>query len=275
MKMLPYRKAGNFREATILAFEESGRDDISPDIANLFASMMDSDKLRAEADKSVNGTIHGIYGRSVGWYGKWWLVPLPQLAYDALPTPRITFSIQAYLAGTITVKTTDGSNRSTLVSPTGKPEKLVLPMSFLQALLDDDLERFEIIGKDGRYTVWNIPGLKEPLRLPDDFISRLSAMLRLKSVASWLLDFGSEGKAIAPLVIGSLLGLQFQSTARDIPLAQQPCTHERLVTALEAMVYTAAEAELLIGRASPELRADHTVEEALRIVLQYAGKGGY
>ncbi len=275
MKILPYRKAGNFREATILAFEEAGRDDISPDIAALFASMIDSDRLRAEAEKSVNGAINGRYGRSVRWHGKWWLVPLPHLAYEALPTPRITFSIQAYLAGTITVKTADDSYLYTIVNPTGKPEKLVLPMSFLRSLLDDDLERFEIIGKDGSYTTWNIPGLKEPLRLPDDFVSGLSAMLRRKSVANWLLDFGSEGKAIAPLVIGSLLGLQFQSTARDIPLAQQPCTHERLVAALEAMAYTAAEAELLIGRASPELRADHTVGEGLRIVLKYAGKGGY
>lgn len=48
---------------------------------------------------------------------------------------------------------------------------------------------------------------------------------------------------------------------------------EQLVSLLEGMAYSVTEAKEMINRAAPHLRADHTLEEAARIVLQQAGKG--
>ena len=181
MKVLPDRRADSLEEATILAFRETGKGDLSPDTATVFASVIDVDRLSTEVERSINAAVHGRYGCSTRWRGRQWLVPLPQLRYDAKPVPRMTFAVQEYLVATITVETTDDLYRATLVSPTGKPEKLTLPISFIQAILDDELDQLELVGKDSKCTSWNIPGLREALRLPNDFTSGLSAVLRLKS----------------------------------------------------------------------------------------------
>jgi len=70
MKILRGKRVGNFREATLLAFQEAREDDISPDIATLFASVIDADKLSAEAERNINITVHGRYGRGARWHGR-------------------------------------------------------------------------------------------------------------------------------------------------------------------------------------------------------------
>ena len=50
-------------------------------------------------------------------------------------------------------------------------------------------------------------------------------------------------------------------------------TTDNLVSALESMAYQPAEAKEMVRRAAPRLRADMTLEEAIRITLQM-GKGG-
>ncbi len=198
MKILPGRWADTLEEAVHLAFRGAGKGELSPDVATVFASAITNDKISAEAERSINTAVHAKYGRSARWHGQQWLIPLPQPRYDAQPVPRMVFSVQGYLVAPVTIKTTDGSYRATVVGPVGKPEKLILPISFLQAILDDELEQFELVGRDGKYTSWNVPGLREALRLPNDFVTQLSALLRLKSVVSWLLGLGSEGKAVTP-----------------------------------------------------------------------------
>lgn len=272
MKILPGRRADNFGEATILAFREAGKGDISPDIATLFASVIDVAKLYAEAERSINAAIYSRYGRSATWYGKRWFIPVPQPRYDALPVPRMTFAVQACLVAAITAETVEDSYRATLVGLIGKSEKLILPISFLQAILDDDLERFEIVGKDGKYTGWSIPGLREALRLPDGFITELSTVLRLKSVAAWLLNFGSEGKAVAPLAVGSLLGLQFHGVIGPLPIGKQPFKRETVVDTLTRMFGSARAAEMF-EQAAPYLKSSMSNEEAVSLILKEAGRG--
>jgi len=89
----------------------------------------------------------------------------------------------------------------------------------------------------------------------------------------WLGDFGCQGTSVAPLVVGSLLGLQFQGIAQPIPVGEQTWTPEQLVSALEGMAYLTAEAKEIVNRTAPSLRVDLTLEEAIRLVLQQAGKG--
>jgi len=140
MKILAGRRADNLDEATLLAIQEAGKGDLSPEVAPVFASVIDADRLRAEAERGINTAVHGRYGRGARWRGRQWFIPLPQPRYDAQPIPQVTFAVQGYLIATITVETTDDSYRATLVGPAGKPERLTLPVSFLQAILDDELE---------------------------------------------------------------------------------------------------------------------------------------
>lgn len=273
MKILQGRHARNLEEATLLAFQEAGKDDMSADIASLFASAMDVDKLHAESEGSINKAVRGRHGRNARWHGKQRFIPVPELQWNISPIPQLVIVVRAYLVCPGEAETNYDSHSHILVGTIGKPEVLVIPMTFLWALLDDDLGRFRLVAKDSSHTTWEIPGAKA-VQLPTDFANKLAEIFKRKPVAMWLDHFGSQGRSVKPLVVGSLLGLQFQSAARDTPLAQQPYTPEQLVTVLEAMAYTRAEAEAMVRRALPELKVDHTFEEALRIVLQYAGKGG-
>jgi hypothetical protein len=184
----------------------------------------------------------------------------------------VTFTVQGYVVAAITVETTDDSYRATLVGPTGKPEKLTLPIPFLQAILDDELEQFEIVGRDSKYTSWSIPGLKESLRLPNDFVAGLSAVLRLKSVASWLLEFGPAGETVAPQVVGSLLGLQFGATATPPPVWEQPFQREIVIDTLTRMFGSARAAEMF-QKWAPYLKSSITNEEAVSFILKETGRG--
>jgi hypothetical protein len=271
MKILPDRRADSFEKATILAFQEAGKGDLSPDVATVFASAIDSEKISVEAERTINTTVHGRYGRSARWHGQPWLIPLPQPRYDVQPIPRITFSVQGYLVAPIMVKTTGDSYRATVVGPVGKPERLILPIPFLQAILDDDLGQFELVGRDGRYTSWNVPGLTEALRLPDDFVTCLSAVLRLKSAVSWLLGFGSAGKAIAPLTAGSLLGLQFHGLTRPLSVGEQSFQREVVIDTLTRMFGSARAAEMF-EKSAPYLKSSMSNEEAVSLIIKEAGR---
>ena len=239
---------------------------MSVETANLFNSAIDVNRLHAEGEKSISTTVHGRYGRNASWHGELWFVPLPQLRYDALPFPQLTFTIQGCLVSAINVEIIDGVYRVTVVGPVGKVNRLILPMSLLQAILDDDLERFEIVGKDGICTSWSLPGYKEALRLPNDFVTKLSGVLRLKSVASWLRDFGSQGESVAPQVVGSLLGLQFCGVTEQVSLGEQVWSQDIVIDTLTQMFGT-VRARGMLEQAVPYLNAGMTNEEAVRLIL--------
>ena len=75
MKILAGRRVDNLDEATLLALQEAGKGDFSPDVTTIFASVIDADKLRAEAERSINTAVRGRYGRGARWYGRRWFIP--------------------------------------------------------------------------------------------------------------------------------------------------------------------------------------------------------
>ena len=78
---------------------------------------------------------------------------------------------------------------------------------------------------------------------------------------------------MAPLVAGSLLGLVFQDSSQPVPVGRQGFTTDELVSAMESMAFRHGDAEDMVRLAAPRLRADMTLEEAIRTTLQMA-KGG-
>ena len=271
MKILHGIRVKNFREATELAFREAGADDLSLSVADLFEET-DVTKLRSEAERDIIAAIRGKYRGNPTWDGKWWCISVPRPGYDSRGTPQVTIDLKRYIIAAGEVETTDDYYPVTLVGPIGKSETLIIPVLLLQAILDDDLGRFAVLARSAGKTTWEAPGSKS-VQLPDDFVARLSDMLKRKSVAAWLEEFGSQGRSIMPLVVGSLLGLQSMGTAKALPLGQQRWTYEQLLSALEAMAYELSEAREMVARATPYLTADQTLEEAIRVILQNEGRG--
>ncbi len=138
-------------------------------------------------------------------------------------------------------------------------------------ILEQKLDSFEIVAKDGTHTSWNVPFFREPLCLPDEFLANFSWEMERKSVASWLLGFGGYGRSLMPQVVGSLLGLQFRTTTETCPPNKQVWSQDDVLETLIRM-FGALKARDLLNRALPHLKADMTNEEAIRLILQMAGK---
>ena len=272
MKILTGKQVDNKKEAARLAFQTAGAGVVSADIIDMFTSLSGTDKISGEADKSIGTAVKNRYGSKATWRAERWFVPVPKLAYVSKDIPHLIIEVNVYLVAVAVVKTPQDSRLVTLVGGAGKPDILTIPMIFLYALLEKDEGRFSIAAKDIGYTTWEVPGGK-PVRLPNDFVSELTGMLKYQSVVSWLIEFGPQGKSIAPQVAGSLIGLAFQDSIQPVPLSSEVVTTDNLVSALESMAYRPAEAMEMVNRVSPRLRADMTLEEAIRITLQM-GKGG-
>ncbi|MBT9146684.1 MAG: hypothetical protein DDT32_00421 [Syntrophomonadaceae bacterium] len=274
MKILQGRQVRNFEEATLLAFEEAGRNDMSLDIGRLFASVMDIEKLQVEGEKSIKSAVRGRYGRNVTWSDKRYFIPVPYLHFNTEPVPQLTITVQTYLVSSIRAETKYYTHSLTLVAAINKREQLSMPMIFLWTLLKNDLGRFRVIARSGDYTTWDVPGVKG-VRFPHDFLSRLSVVLNRKSVLSWLEDFGSQGRSVAPLVVGCLLGLQFMDAARALPAEEQTWDQEMIIGFLvDHLGCSLGEAREMFARAGPDLRADQKMEDVIRAVLQRAREGG-
>jgi hypothetical protein len=272
MKILSGRQADNRKEAMRLAFQEAGVEGVSADVIDMFESLTNDQKIASEADKAIGTNIRGRYGNKATWRPERWFVPVPKLHYAGKDIPQLIIEITMYLVAPASVKTQHDSRLVTLVGAIGKPETLSIPMVFLHAFLEKDLDRFAILAKDSVYTTWEVPGTK-PVRLPNDFINELAIMLKYQSVVAWLGEFGPQGRCVAPLVAGSLLGLAFQDTAQPVPVSKQGFTTDDLVGALESMAFRHGEAEEMVNQAMLRLKADMTLEEAITITLQ-TGEGG-
>jgi len=275
MRFVGDKDIRDIESAIRLVLKEAGRQDMSLEAIRLFLKSLDEPGLRMEAEKILKSEVHQHYGRNTRWRftdEKPWLVPLPQLRYDALPTPMLSFGLQPYLVAGITVLDGKYSYHDTPVGPIGKPYKLKLPMIFLQAILNESLERFTLMSKDGTSTTWKVSGLSEPLTLPDDFVTRLSSTLESKSVVSWLLSFGWQGRKLAPQVAGCLLGLQFGSESPALPLSGQAWSEEIVIAALTKL-YGQQKARTMFNKESPYLRSDMKDEDVLKVILQTEGKG--
>ena len=273
MKILTGNRASNLKEAYLLAFQEAGVENMSADIIDMFTSMVESSsKISAETDKIIGSAVRSRYGNKATWRAERWFVPVPKLQYQGKDIHQLIIEVITYLIAAAVVRTGDDSRLTTLVGPVGKPEILGLPMVFLHAILENDMGRFAMIARDAGYTTWEVPGA-QPVRLPNDFVSEITIMLKYQSVVSWLGQFGAQGRCVAPLVAGSLIGLAFQDSSQPVPANKEMVTTDNLINALESMAYQPAEAKEMVRRIAPRLRADMTLEEAIRITLQM-GKGG-
>jgi len=262
MNILPGKLAENQKEATTLAFREAGAEGMDADINDMFTSLANDQKVSSEADKTVGTAIRNRYGSKATWRAERWFVPVPKLHYEGKDIPQLIIEITVYLVAAAAVRAQQDARLITLVGAIGKPETLAIPMIFLHALIESDLGRFAIVARDSVYTTWEVPGTK-PVRIPNDFISDLSERLKWYSVVVWLGEFGTQGRCVAPLVAGSLLGLAFQDSAQPVPVNRQGFTTDDLVSALENMAYQPAEAREMVRLAAPRLRADMTLEEAI------------
>jgi len=271
MKILSGHQADSQDKAVRLALQTAGVDGMDTYIIDMFEALSENDKINAEADKIISSTIRNRYGSKASWQTERWFVPVPKLHYEGKDIPQLIIEVDIYLIAAAVVRTQD-SRLVTLAGAIGKPEILAIPMVFLHVLLEEDLGRFAIVARDASYTTWEIPGTK-PVRLHNDFVSELSQRLKWQSVVSWLDEFGSQGRYVAPLVAGSLLGLAFRDSSQPLPANNEIMTTDDLVSALESMAYQPAEAKEMVRNAAPRLRADMTLEEAIRITLQM-GKGG-
>ena len=267
MKLLLGRQATNRKEAIDKVFQVTGVDGISEDILDMFTSITSGDKINSEADKIISSAIRSRYGGKATWRVERWFIPIPTLHYEGKDTPRLIIEAKVYLVATADVKLPQSSHSITLVEAVGKPEILAIPMVFLHAFLEKDLGRFAVITRDAAHTQWELPGTK-PVQLPNDFISKLTLMLKWQSVVDWLLEFGPQGRCVAPLVAGSLLGLAFQGSTPPVPVSNQEWTTDDLVNALESMAFRHSEAGEMVSRAAPRLKAGITLEEAIRLTLQ-------
>ena len=98
-------------------------------------------------------------------------------------------------------------------------------------------------------------------------------MLKYHSVVSWLCQFSAQGRCVAPLVAGSLIGLAFQDSSQPVSANKEMVTTENLTSALVNMDYQPAEAGEMVRKVASRLRSDMTLEDAIRLTLQM-GKGG-
>jgi len=267
MKILPGRQADNRQEATRLALREAGVEDMSADVIDMFELLTKDQKIASEADKAIGTNIRGRYGNKATWRAERWFVPVPKLQFQSKDIHHLVIEVSVYLVAAAVVRPADDSRLVTLVGSVGKPEMVSIPMVFLHALLEKDLGRFAIVARDASNTTWEVTGAK-PVRLPNDFVNELTMMLKYQSVVSWLCQFGAQGRCVAPLVAGSLIGLAFQDSSQPVPANKEMVTTENLVSALEGLAYQPAEARELVSKVSSRLRADMTLEEAIRLILQ-------
>ncbi len=272
MKIYPGQHATNQKEARDLAFQSAGVEGMSADVPGMFESMVETDKTNSDADKTIGTAVRSRTGSKATWHADRWFVPVPTLQYQGKDVPHLIIEVNTYLVAAAVVRTPQDSRLMTMVESMGKPITISIPLLFLHVLLKRDLGRFAIIARDALYTTWEVPGAK-PVHLPHDFINKLSNLLEWQSVVTWLEKFGSQGRYMAPLVAGNLLGLAFQDSTQPVPVNSEIVTPDGLVSALESMAFRHSEAEDMVKLAAPRLRADMTLEEAIRITLQ-TGKGG-
>jgi hypothetical protein len=267
MKIITGSRASNQKEAVSLVFQEAGIGIMSLDVVDMFVSVAENAKTSAEIDKLIGTSVRGRYGNKASWRADRWFVPVPKLQFQGKDIHQLIIEVSVYLVAAAVVRTADDSRLITVAGPVGKPEIVSIPMVFLHALLENDLGRFAMVARDAGYTTWEVPGAK-PVRLPNNFVNELTTMLKYQSVVSWLCQFGAQGRCVASLVAGSLIGLAFQDSSQTAPANKEMVTAENLVSALESLAYQPAEARELVRMVASRLRADMTLEEAIRLTLQ-------
>ena len=273
LKVLRGKQVSNFKEAAALAFQQAGVSDMSLEVAELFTTAIDKNKLLGKATKNIEQLVRSKYREKPTWDQESWYVPVPLLHYDSRDIPHLTIELMIYLVAAVEVTTTSRYYFIVLGGTIGDPQTLTLPMVFVHAILSGDLGRFRVLARSASHTTWEIPG-GAPVELPNEFLDKLCRALERQSVARWLGDFGSQGKSVRALVVGSLLGLQSRGKAGPLPIGQQAWSRELVISGLKPLGYGTREAEGMFDRAAPALQAEYNLEEVMRLVLREGRKEG-
>lgn len=270
MTIVKEEHINNFEEAARRAFAEARVSGMKTETAALFAVMLDRERSGQEAANIAASTIRREYGKEVfRGMEKHWLMPVPLPRYEGTEVPSLIIETSVYLVISAWVRPPyKKSWHISIVQPWGKPQRTVLPIFFLLALLDRDEGRFPKVGKDGLWTTWQITGLKHPLRLHDGFLDKLRQIFRLKPVADWLDDFGPHGRSIAPLVVGALLGLMYRGSS-TIPTEGQGVSRQELLQKITGLGYGFQRVQQAMEKAESDLRGTMTMDEAVETVLKY------
>ncbi|MEK7874636.1 MAG: hypothetical protein AAB325_00365 [Pseudomonadota bacterium] len=269
MKIFWNKVARNFEEAVEVAYEAAGVGGLSMELIRLFESAMDTAELRRQAEEEMRKQIQKQVGKDASWQGTRWLVPVAKLHFEAAGPPQLEIECQPYLVGVADVRVPKDqrSYSITVVGTVGKPLHLRLPLQLLRAILDGEVERFPIVARDSHSTSWRMPAIQGAVRLPNEFMKGLTAILRRKPVANWLEEFGPQGCSLAPLVVGALIGLQL-NPPQEPPPEKKSYTYQRLHDRLAEMGYSTRESQQMLGRATFDLKPGMTEDEALEVVLR-------
>ncbi|MDP2952482.1 MAG: hypothetical protein Q8O76_04105, partial [Chloroflexota bacterium] len=182
-----------FEEAARLAFAEAQAGDVKPEAAALFATTLEPGITHGEVEKLVSAKVRSAHGKGCEWeVERWWQVPVPLPRYESKDVPCLVVEGRVYVVSRVEVNPewSEKSWRASVVAPAGKLEKTTLPLFFLMALLDGEVHRYPVVGKDGDWTSRQVVGVEHPLRLHDEFLDQLARTLKRKPVADWLDDFG-------------------------------------------------------------------------------------
>ncbi len=272
MKILDGCRASNLNEATALVLRAESAKDMDVDVIDMFVSLVEEDKINIESDKTLGAAVRSRYGSRATWQDDRWFVPVPEPRYEVKDGPVLAIDVKIFVVFAARVSTSQGTRLVTTIGIAGKPVTLSLPMPFLWSLIEDNLGRFAVIGRDAVYTTWEVPGLR-PVRLPTNFVESLYDWLWWESVVGWLQRFGEHGRRLAPLVAGSLLGLAFPDPDKKAPAGEGKWDTADLLGALESLAFPKAEAKVMVNRVSHRLSEACTLEEAIRLALK-GEKGG-
>lgn len=267
MKILDGCQASNLDGAAALVLRAEGSKDMDVDIIDMFVSLVEEDKIGIEADKALGAAVRSRFGSRATGRDDRWFVPVPELRYEVKDGPELAIGLRVFVVSVARVGSSQGTRLVTIIGAVGKPITLVLPMVFLWSLIEDNLGCLTVIGRDAVYTTWEVHGLK-PVRLPNTFVTFLTNRLEWESVVGWLGRFGEQGRRLAPLVAGTLLGLAFPDPDKRAPTGQGKWETTDLLGALESLAYPKTEAKAMVSRVSHRLSEANTLEDAIRLVLR-------
>jgi len=255
-------------EATSLALLEAAAEGMTSDVPVLFRWAIDAENLSKSARAVIGRAVHAEYGKRTAWWvRKIWYVPVPRLSYSREGVGHLGMNITVYLVANVGIEVGDYIRPAIAVGQVGKPERMLLPITLLWALIEGDRDRFRIVAKDGLWTTFEIPGMKA-VKLHDGLLDGLARVLDRAPLDRVLQRFGIQAEGIIPLVVQDLLRLILgQAVLR--PHLDLEALEETLGNSLG---YSQQEARELMARA--DLRTDDSQEEALRKVLAQADKGG-
>ncbi len=270
------RRVETFEDAIVAAFSEARVEGMAVEVVHLFTPLVDRSTFQHGVEKLTAASVKQKYGRDGRWrIYDWWLVPVPSPRYEAKSLPSLLIDTKVYAVTSIRVTPPQFQpSHVTAVEFAGKLPTTQLPLVFLQALLDGTEDSYRIVGIEGSWVSYEVPGLKQPLRINKEFLDGLRQVFSRKCVAAWLDGFGFHGRNVMPVVVGTMLGMMYGGTSEATPPGQPALSRETLIKVITSLGYSTAEAQRVFKWSEPDIKPGMTLEEATLIMLRHIAEGG-